>query len=143
MQVFRILRESIKDCWEELFSLVLLNLLTVLLALPVITLPPALAGLWSIANLVAKGDDFDWRDYFDGFRRHFWKAWKLALLNILVGIIVSTNVYFYTPGITPFELDPRLSTWIRGFFLAVAFVWSVLQLYLFFIMPSLARIFYS
>ena len=127
--VFRLFWEAVKDFWDELFFLALLNIVTALLAVLVITLPPALAGLWNVANRVAQGKATGWSDYFEGFRRYFWKAWGLALLNILVITIAITNLRFYTPGNAPFEIHPTLSLWIRALWMAVAFLWLTLQMY--------------
>ncbi len=127
--VFRLFWEAVKDFWDELFFLALLNIVTALLAVLVITLPPALAGLWNVANRVAQGKAIGWSDYFEGFRRYFWKAWGLALLNILVITIAITNLRFYTPGNAPFEIHPTLSLWIRALWMAVAFLWLTLQMY--------------
>ncbi|MBC8445875.1 MAG: DUF624 domain-containing protein [Chloroflexi bacterium] len=127
--VFRVFWEALKDLWDELFLLILMNIVTVLLVIPVVTLPPALAGLWNVANRVAQGKVIGWSDYFAGFRRYFWKAWGLALLNILVLIIVSTNLWFYVPGNTPFDLHPTLSLLLRPAWAAVAFLWLAAQMY--------------
>ncbi len=127
--VFRIFWEALKDFWDELLLLVLMNIVTTLLAIPVVTFPPALAGLWNTANRVAEGKAIGWNDYFEGFRRYFWKAWGLALLNILVAAIVLSNIRFYASDIAPFEIGPTLSLWIRAFFAAAAFLWLVIQMY--------------
>ncbi len=127
--IFRIFWEALKDFWDELFLLALMNVVTVLLAIPVVTLPPALAGLWNVANRVAQGKATGWSDYFEGFRRYFWKAWGLALLNILVVIIVITNLWFYTPANAPFEIHPTLGLWMRALWIAVALLWLALQMY--------------
>jgi hypothetical protein len=127
--VFRVFWVAIKDWWDELFTLMLMNIVTLLLAVPIVTFPPALAGLWNAANVVVQGKVPSWGDYFAGFRHYFLKAWGLALLNILAAAIVFTNVRFYTPEVAPFEINPTLSTWIRGFFIAVGFLWAVLQMY--------------
>ena len=127
--VFRVFWEALKDFWDELFLLALMNIVTVLLAIPVVTLPPAMAGLWNVANRVAQGKAIGWSDYFEGFRRYFWKAWGLALLNILVVIIVVTNLWFYTPGNAPFEIHPTLGLWMRALWMAVALLWLALQMY--------------
>jgi uncharacterized membrane protein YesL len=128
-RVFRVFWGALKDSWDELFPLMLMNIVTVLLVIPVVTFPPALAGLWHAANLVAKGRAIHWSDYFGGFRRYFWKAWGLALLNILAAIIVFTNIRFYTPGNAPFEIDPTLSFWIRALFFGTSLVWLIIQMY--------------
>jgi uncharacterized membrane protein YesL len=127
--VFRVFWEALKDSWDELFLLLLMNIVTVLLVIPVVTFPPALAGLWSAANLVAQGRSVHWSDYFEGFRRYFWKAWGLALLNALVVVIVLANLRFYTPGSAPFEISATLSLWVRALFLGIAFLWLIVQMY--------------
>ncbi|MEE8389384.1 MAG: hypothetical protein V3S14_01125 [Anaerolineae bacterium] len=127
--VFRVFWEAIKDWWDELFLLLLMNIVTALLLIPVVTFPPALAGLWNAGNRVAQGRAIGWADYFEGFRRYFLKAWGLALLNILVVVIVLTNVRFYSPDVAPFEISDTASTWISGFFVATGFLWLVVQIY--------------
>ena len=127
--VFRVFWEALQDFWDELFLLLLMNILTALLLFPVVTFPPALAGLWNAGNLAAKGISISWRDYFEGFRRYFFKAWGLALLNILVIATAIFNIRFYTPGIAPFDISDTASTWIGGAFTAVALLWTMLQLY--------------
>ena len=127
--VFRVVWEALKDFWEELFLLALMNIVTILLLIPVVTFPPALAGLWSAANLVVKGSSIHWSDYFAGFRRYFLRAWGLALLNILVLVIVITNIRFYAPGIVPFGISPNVSMWIQAVFVGTAVLWFIVQLY--------------
>jgi hypothetical protein len=57
------------------------------------------------------------------------KAWALALLNILLAVVLFTNIYFFIPGSAAFGLDPTLSSWIRALWVAIAFVWLLLQMY--------------
>ena len=127
--IFRVFWQALKDLWDEFFLLLLMNILTALLLFPIITFPPALAGLWNAGNLTAKGMSISWRDYFEGFRRYFFKAWGLALLNILVIATAITNIRFYTTDIAPFEISETASMWIGGGFTAVIFLWTILQMY--------------
>jgi hypothetical protein len=57
------------------------------------------------------------------------KAWVLALLNMLVAVTLFTNIYLYIPGSAPFYIDPALAAWLRAFWIAVAFMWLLLQMY--------------
>ncbi len=129
MSVFRVLWEALKRLWDDLFILVLMNLLTVLLMLPVVTFPPALAGLWYVANQVANGHSAQWSDYFWGFRRYFLRSWALALISVLVIIIALMNIWFYDPDGIPLNISETLSMWIRGFFVVLGFVWWCYQFY--------------
>ena len=120
---------ALRDLWDELLILVLMNIVTTLLLIPIITFPPAVAGLWNAANRAADGRTIHWSDYFEGFRRYFWKAWGLALLNILLAVVLLTNVRFYAPDSAPFNVSPTLSLWIRALFLGVALLWLIVQMY--------------
>lgn len=57
------------------------------------------------------------------------KAWILALLNILLAVVLFTNIYIYIPGNIVSELNPTLAGWLRALWVAVAFVWLLLQMY--------------
>jgi len=121
--------ETLKDFGDEWFLLSLMNAVTVLLAIPVVTLPPALAGLWNAANRVANGKALDWSDYLAGFRRYFWKAWRLALLNVLVAVILLTNIWFYGQENIPFALNENVKMWIQAFFAVAGTLWLLYQMY--------------
>lgn len=58
------------------------------------------------------------------------KAWVLSLLNMLLAMALFTNLYLYYPSDAPvFNLDPLLAAWLRAFWIALAFIWLMLQLY--------------
>lgn len=159
-EVASVLWDSIKATWEDLFSLMLMNLaavspiiLAVLLSfavagaweagyqtlaiillaiaglLPLLLLPPAMAGLWNAANRVAEGLAIHWSDYWEGFRRYFWKSLVLTLVSILVLAILGANVWFYAPGNNPWGLDSGLSMAIQIFFVVVIGLWLIYQMY--------------
>ena len=57
------------------------------------------------------------------------KAWVLALLNLLMAITLFTNIYLYIPGNPLSEISPSLASWLRSLWVAVAFIWLILQMY--------------
>ncbi len=57
------------------------------------------------------------------------KAWILALLNILLAIVLFTNIYIYVPGAISSQLNPTLAAWLRALWVAIAFIWLLLQMY--------------
>lgn len=127
--ILGVLWEALKQLWDAMFTLVLMNMLTVLLAVPVITFPPALAGLWYVANQVVHERSAEWSDYLLGFRRYFLRSWGLALIDTLAIVIVLANIWFYAPAVSPFNISQTASVWIRGFFVVVGFIWWCYQLY--------------
>jgi uncharacterized membrane protein YesL len=127
--IFRVIWAGVQDFWDELFLLALMNIVTMLLAIPVITFPPALAALWHVANRVADGTAIHWSDYGDGLRRYFLKSWGLALINILILVIILTNIWFYGPTNNPLSISEKITPWLQGFFIVVGLLWLIYQMY--------------
>jgi hypothetical protein len=57
------------------------------------------------------------------------KAWILAIVNMLIAIVLFSNIYLYVPGNLPLAMDPTIAVLLRAFWMALAFVWLILQLY--------------
>jgi uncharacterized membrane protein YesL len=53
----------------------------------------------------------------------------LALLNMLLAITLFANIRFYALDDLPFDLGPTMGPWVRGFWLALACLWMILQMY--------------
>jgi uncharacterized membrane protein YesL len=121
----RVIWEGLQDAFDSMAELVIANILWVLLTVPVLTAPAALAGAYYMTNLIAHRKPVTWRTFFEGFRQFFWLSWLLALANILAGFIVYANFRFYdqfTGGWVPY---------MKGFALGAGILWLVLQLYIF------------
>jgi uncharacterized membrane protein YesL len=129
MAALRVFWGGVKDVWEELFMLALMNLVTALLLVPVVTFPPALAALWKAASIASTGRSIAWSDYFGAFRHYFWKAWGLALVTILVTGLLVGNILFYKPGTPPLNLGDTASLMIRAFWTSLLVLWVFLQMY--------------
>jgi hypothetical protein len=57
------------------------------------------------------------------------KAWIMALLNIMLAVVLFSNISFFMSDGAVFGLNATLSAWIRGLWVALAFVWLLLQMY--------------
>ncbi|MEO7913171.1 MAG: hypothetical protein ABIV47_26280, partial [Roseiflexaceae bacterium] len=99
MNIFRTLWKSLKDLFEDLFILALVNILWILINAPlavagffalnnpialyivmllsVLTLGPTNAGLYAIAERVADGRTSSWRDFVAGMRANPVLSWKV------------------------------------------------------------------
>jgi len=62
----------------------------------------------------------------DGWNR---RAWILALLNMLLAITLFVNVRFYSMDGLPPALSAETAVWLHRLWVALAFVWLVVQLY--------------
>lgn len=56
------------------------------------------------------------------------RAWVLALLNVLVATTLFTNIRWFAPG-SAAPVGTPLGPWLRATWVALAFVWLILQMY--------------
>lgn len=129
-RAFQITWWSLRDTYEELFTLVGANLLTLILFVPVITGPPALAGLHNLGFYIANEKRVEIGFFWEGFKDFFLDSWKLTALNVLVFGVLSLDVWFY--------LVKMQGAWqVLGFVgVWMLLIWTVAQLYTF---PLLVR----
>lgn len=123
---WQVFRKTLNDQWDELYLLAMINVLWVALNLLLVTGPPATAGLFTLTHRLARGEDAGLSDFFDGFRRYFWRSWLWA--------IVAGAGFFVLGG--DVVLMGSLSNagyvvFIQGFFLMLLFLWAFLLLYAF------------
>ncbi|MSP14267.1 MAG: hypothetical protein EXR62_15085 [Chloroflexi bacterium] len=116
--------QGIKDFWEELFVLMLLNLAWVIMALLIIPLPLATVGLYYVTNRVAQGRAVRFSQFWEGMRLYAGLAYRLFIVDIAVGGILLFNSGFYgrQPGL--------IFTVLQMLFLALFLFWLSFQFYL-------------
>ena len=118
MNIFRTLWKSLKDLFEDLFVLALVNILWILINAPlavagffalnnstalyivmllsVLTLGPTNAGLYAIAERVTDGRTSSWRDFFAGMRANPVLSWKVYGLWMFGLVVILVNLQFYS-----------------------------------------------
>ena len=90
-----VIQRAINDWWRELIFLTFLNVVWLLLVLPIVTIAPATAAYYVVAQHVSKGHEASWQDFWQGFKQYFWKALRWGLLSTLVYFIAIYNFAFY------------------------------------------------
>jgi uncharacterized membrane protein YesL len=149
MNIFRTLWLSLKDLFEDLFVLMVVNVLWVLINAPVglamalsvaanagsslliallllgvLTIGPANAGLYTIAQRVAEGRTSSWRDFIAGLRAHAQLSWKVYGLWMFGFIIIIVNLQFYN------QMANTLGSFLTILFLYFALIWIALLIYI-------------
>ena len=122
---FRVLWQAIKDYYEEMFILAGASLLWAVLAVPVVTLPPATAGMYYLTNHVARHKSVEFGLFFEGFKKFFVKSWLLTLLNLGVLFVLYTNYQFYA------RYEAQWSAVIQGLVVGAGVIWCLIQIYVF------------
>ena len=123
---WQVFRKTLSDLWDEMYLLVVVNVLWIALNLLLVTGPPATAGLFVLTHRLACGEAVGLRDFFEGFRHYFWRSW-------LWGIVAGMG--FFILGGDAVLLGNLSSAdyivIIQGFFLMLLFLWAFLLLYAF------------
>ena len=121
----RELRARLLDAYLLAIPLIVLNVVWFLACLPLVTAFPATAGLFYATNRLAHGQSAGWRDLFDGLRRYLWVSYPWGLLNLLAGVVVVSNVFYYA------QQEAGLTEAARVLLVALGLFWVMLQLYTF------------
>ena len=116
-----LVRQTLDAWWRELIPLTLLNAVWLGLQFLIIPAAPATAAFYVVAGSVSAGDDASWREFWQGFRRYFWKAISWGLLQVAIYFIGAFNFIYYNDETGPLWGTVKL---VWGAFLVV---WSVLQ----------------
>jgi len=119
-----VFRKTLSSLWENIYLLVLANVLWIMLNVLVVTGPPATAGLFILTHRLARGEDADLHDFFEGFRRYFGRSWLWAIAAGAGFLILGGDVIL-TGRLT----SAHYVVFIQGFFLMLLFLWAFLLLY--------------
>lgn len=90
--------------FRKFWNLILANLLYILFCLPIVTIGPATAGLTKILRNYAREEHaFLWGDFWETFKKNFWRALLVGVLDLLVGLIIYYDAWYFSnftaPGI--------------------------------------------
>jgi len=124
-QAMKVFRDSLRDFYDDGALLIVVNIIWVGLSLPLITLPPAIGGLYYMTNRIAHGYAAQVRTFFEGFWQTFIKSWQLALANLLILAVTWANLVFYGRLNNPWFWLPRIVL----FYLLI--FWLAMQIYTF------------
>jgi hypothetical protein len=118
-----VISQAFRDWWDEWVFLTILNLIGLLCWMTIILGPPATFGLYYLSNQLAHGDNPGFKGFLYGGQRYFFHSWLWMLLNLVVAIVISANIWFYLA----FE-----SVWadlLQAFFIILGVLWLVIQFY--------------
>lgn len=146
-QALRILGRSVADLWDNLFALVVANLMWSLSLMPglgvaiwvggslglalgllllVLITAPATLALYVMTIEVIRLERVEFGEFWRGLREYYRRGWLVGFLNLIFVIIALFNLAFYSsPSVQSGPLALGIIIW--GY---VAFVWFTMQIYL-------------
>jgi uncharacterized membrane protein YesL len=121
----KILGASFRDVWQELWTILIIQVLFLVGTILIVSAPPVMLALFFYGNQVAHGERVTEREFLQAIRRYWKPAWRWGLINLLA-IGVLTGDYYL---IGKMAANPNQAYWIQGFYLTVLAAWFLLQLF--------------
>ena len=119
----QVVAQALSDWWDDWINMALISLVWLLCWVTVVLGPPATFGLYYVTNQLAHGRSLGLRGLLEGGRRYLRQSWLWMLLNLLVAVVVVTNVWFYG------QFDADWAAIARPFPLLLGLAWLVVQFY--------------
>jgi len=123
MRVLHVLWQIVKHLNYRGYIYVWANLLWIALTLCIITAPAAWAGLMILTYRAHTQAQVNFDDFWDGFKKHFWRAMLNAVISLVIIIVNISNLLNYSPVNLFGNMIALL--WILSLI-----VWLSIQLYL-------------
>ncbi len=121
----KILGLAVRDTWQELWTILIVNLLFIFANLLVITGPPATLALFFYANRIAHEERATERDFLQAMRTYWKPAWRWGFTNLLV-IGLLTGDYYLVETLTE---NARVASFVQGLYITLIAGWLLLQLF--------------
>lgn len=91
----RNLKEKFLDFYYNAVPFFNVNLAWIVMSIPVITIFPALGGLYHATLALAQDNQGDWEMVWEGFKKYWWLSVRWGLLVLFVDLILLANIWFY------------------------------------------------
>ena len=99
--------------FDYLFGLVIVNLFTIILSIFIITLLPAFTAAYqTISDFKDVGPTKVFRMYFSNFKKHLEKSFIIGLFIIIIIVIASFSMYFYSRHFEATNFVGQAGYWI-------------------------------
>ncbi|HSL28687.1 MAG TPA: DUF624 domain-containing protein [Anaerolineales bacterium] len=121
----RVLGLAFRDLWQELWTILIVNLLFLFANVLILPGPPATLALFYYGNRIAHGETATERDFLQAIRSYWKPAWRWGLINLLV-IGLLTGDYYLIERLIP---NPEAAALIRGLYVTLMITWLVIQLF--------------
>lgn len=125
VNAFSVVWKSMRQIWDDMLPLVLMNMLSFVMQLLIIPGPGAWMALNAVCNRSANEYAFSWDHYWTAFRANVWRAWRYALPANIITVLIAINFFWYP---STFGREDWV-VWVQGAWLAAGLFWLVIQFY--------------
>ena len=94
-QAFDVIVDSVKFWWKDWANQVLVSLAMILASLTIILLPAALFGVYQETLDLVHNTRTGISGWWKGFKQYFLKSLLWGLINLIIALVLLTNLWFY------------------------------------------------
>lgn len=106
--------------FEWLFMLVFVNVVTILLLIPIVTILPAITAMYAtIKDSIMEGPNKPIKMYFSNFMKYSEKSFILELIIGIILVVAGISGWYYYNNIGEGELFSNVGFWIMFIFIII------------------------
>ncbi|MEL7626915.1 MAG: hypothetical protein AAGU15_08665 [Anaerolineaceae bacterium] len=94
-QAFDVIVDAVKLWWNDWGNQVVVSLVAILASLTIVLLPAALFGIYQEALDLTHRQRSGLLGFWSGFKKYLTKSLGWGLINLIVLLVLGTNVWFY------------------------------------------------
>src|SRR6185369_12962101 len=122
---FKILRKAFSNVWQELWTILIVQLLFLLGHLLIIFGPPVTVAMFYYGNRIVHDEVATERDFLHAVRQYWKPAWRWGGLNFLVIGLLAGDHYLTGKWVS----DSNLAYFLQGFYIVALSLWLLLQMF--------------
>ncbi len=122
MMIGEAIKQAALDLWDELFYLILFNIIWCVGAVLIIPLPYVTFGLFYTAHDVVEGKSIKLSTFFNYANQTWRLAYTWGALNLAVFAVLGLNIAFYA------TINASWAVMLRFLFVSLSALWLIIQL---------------
>ena len=112
--------------FDQLYGLVVINFITILISVPIITIVPALCGnISTILIIKESGSRGVLKTYFKEVWKNIDKSFLIGLFFTIIVVIASFSIYFYRTRFDASNIIGQIGYWVMMLVMLVVFLFSL------------------
>jgi hypothetical protein len=122
---FQVFGKAFRDVWQELWTILIIQLLFLFGQVLIIFGPPVTVALFYYGNRIAHDELATERDFLKAVRKYWKPAWRWGGMNLLVIGLLAGDYYLTGKWVSV----PNLVFFLQGLYAALLIFWLLLQLF--------------
>ena len=122
-EVFQIIKTALQDIWDDIWAVLVINLIWTFCVLTIIPGPPATLALFRYANRLVHGEIVEVKDFTSELKRCWGAGWRWGLINLPVCAVLIGDIFLSNQN----NMSSTVFPYVQSFYIALLVIWLLLQ----------------